>query len=94
MDNQKLLGIIWDNIRGEADAIRGYHDMLSEPFTQSEEGTPLKTLIELIISDERDHLAALNVAYEALNKAKPAVDAVELIRTALVDQKESRRLIK
>lgn len=94
MDNQKLLATIWDNIRGEADAIRGYHDMLHDPFTQSEDGSPLKTLIELIISDERDHLAALNVAYEALNKAKPAVDAVDLIRTAIVDHKESKRLIK
>jgi rubrerythrin len=79
-----LLSKIWDLIRDEAEAVQGYYDVLNK--AREEENIkyrPLVELIELIIADERDHAAALNLVYEALSENKIATDAQDLARRAL-----------
>lgn len=90
---------IWSLIQDEADAVRGYLDAINTIKDEFVSIDPdaygmAVDLINLIVSDERDHLQALTYLYSVLSKEKPAVDAQEYIKSLYNVYKDRNKIFK
>lgn len=85
---------IWRLIQDEGEAIAQYYAFLEEDFAQAAEAEPFVEVIRQIISEERDHLAALQYLYQAITKNKPQTDTTEAAHAIFADFRERNKLIK
>ena len=85
---------IWELIQDESAAIQQYYSLLESDFAQTVEAEPFIEVIKQIISDERDHLAALQYLYQAITKNKPQTDTTEAAHAIFADFRERNKLIK
>jgi rubrerythrin len=80
---------LWSLIMDEAEAIKGYYDVLSKAADADME--PIRETINLIIADERDHLEALKFLYSTITKNKIVTDALDYAKEAQKEYKNRNR---
>lgn len=84
---------LWNLIRDEAEAVQGYYDVL-EKVEDNPEMIAVRDTLRMIISDERDHLDALNYLYSTISKNKPATDALDFAKQCVKEQVDLKKLLK
>ncbi len=85
--HEMLLSRLWDLMRDEGEAIQGYYDVLASLSDDDPEASPIKTTIEQIIGDERDHWEALNLLYKNCSKNQLKTDVTDFAKKAIAQQK-------
>ena len=85
---------IWELIQDESEAIAQYYAFLEKDFAQTAEAEPFIEIIRQIISEERDHLAALEYLYAATTKNKPETEIANAAHDILANFRERNKLVK
>jgi rubrerythrin len=82
---------LWRLIQDEAEAIAGYYEFLESDFVKEGPGEAARGVIQMVISDERDHLEALKYVYTALTDNKKVTDALDLAKTEMFEFKNRKK---